>query len=86
MQNEFPNTDASGRTYKEIMMPSGVVFRMYEDTPFTWQQVKQTAEEQDWMEPMFEAWERGDMRDKGNTKSAAPEAPMTAMQRAAREG
>ena len=44
-------------------MPTGITFRMYEDTPYVWTQVKDCAE-CSWTLPMFAAWERGDMKVK----------------------
>lgn len=52
------------RAFKEIIMPTGIVFRMYDDKPNVWTQIKQTPDEQNWIEPMFQAWERGQMKGK----------------------
>jgi hypothetical protein len=34
----FDQTDESGRKYRQISLPGGT-FRMYEDTPFVWNQI-----------------------------------------------
>ena len=62
-QYTYPLTDTDGRAYQEITMPTGITFRMYEDKPYVWTQVKDCAE-RNWILPMFAAWERGDMKAK----------------------
>lgn len=60
---EYPHTTPEGRAYREITMPTGITFRMYEDTPYVWAQ-DDSCPECNWMLPMFAAWERGDMKTK----------------------
>jgi hypothetical protein len=59
--SKFNSRDADGRAYYDITFPVGT-FRAYEDDPYTYTQVKQSPDEPDWIEPLFEAWERGDMK------------------------
>jgi len=60
---EYPCTDADGRRYYDITFPVGT-FRTYEDDPYTARQVKQSPDEPDWIEPLYQAWDRGEMRHK----------------------
>jgi len=64
---EYPHTDSDGRRYRDITLPGGT-FRTYEDDPFTARQVKQSPDEPDWIQPLYDAWARGDMRSKEEPK------------------
>lgn len=55
----YPLKDAEGRSYKELTMPTGITFRMYEEKPHVWVQV---TPGESWFEPCLQAWERGDMK------------------------
>jgi hypothetical protein len=60
---DFVQTDTDGRRYRDIVLPGGT-FRMYEDEPYTARQVKQSPDDPDWFQPVYDAWERGEMRTK----------------------
>jgi len=60
-QYTYSLTDTDGRAYQEITMPTGITFRMYEDTPYVW---TQATSGENWFEPCLQAWERGDMKAK----------------------
>jgi hypothetical protein len=60
---EYPNIDENGRRYYDITLPGGT-FRTYEDDPYTAWQVKQSPDDSDWIQPLYDAWERGDMKVK----------------------
>jgi hypothetical protein len=63
LQYDYSLQDTESRAYREITMPTGITFRMYEDTPYVWTQVKDCTE-CSWALPMFAAWQRGDMKVK----------------------
>ena len=62
------------RKFKEMTMPTGIVFRQYEDDHFKWIQVAKWVEvdgcyselvpsdEPDWLEPLYEAFANGSLK------------------------
>ena len=60
---KFTQVDSDGRRYYDMTLPAGT-FRTYEDDPFTARQVKQSPDEPDWIQPLYDAWARGDMKTK----------------------
>lgn len=60
---ELPNfnlTDTDGRMYHEIVLPGGT-FRMYEDTPYQWQQQLQPGEKS-LQQRIVDAYESGNCK------------------------
>jgi len=68
----FDKSDENGRSYRDITMPSGFTFRTYEDDPYKAVQVKKSPDEMDWIEPLLQAWDRGEMQPKNETTKRNP--------------
>lgn len=62
MLPEFNQTDTDGRKYREIELPGGL-FRMFEDTPYVWNQILREGEKS-LVEKISESFSNGEIGKK----------------------
>jgi hypothetical protein len=56
----FDSTDSDGRKYREVVLPGGT-FRMYEDRPYVWTEVREPGQPH-WFRKVEELFERGELQ------------------------
>lgn len=56
----FDRTDSDGRSFREVVLPGGT-FRMYEDRPYVWTEVREPGQPS-WFQPVEDAFNRGEMK------------------------
>ena len=56
----FDRTDSDGRFFREVVLPGGT-FRMYEDRPYVWTEVRE-PDQPHWFAKVEASFMRGEMK------------------------